>query len=132
MSVNDPVSDMLARIRNSQMREKETVELIYSKLSTAVLDVMKKEGFIVSYEVIDLENNIKKIVVTLKYYEGQPVIRHMKRVSTPGRRIYKKAKDLLGVFSGLGIEILSTPNGVLSDHEARTQNVGGEVLCIVY
>lgn len=132
MSVNDPVSDMLARIRNAQMRNKETVTLIHSKLCVSVLEVMKKEGFIEGFEISEEKSNIKSITAKLKYFEGKPAINEMVRVSKPGRRIYKKVKDLVGVFSGLGVEILSTPRGVVSDHEARTQNVGGEVLCVVY
>lgn len=132
MFVNDPVSDMIARIRNAHMRSKETVEVIYSKLCASILDVMIKDGYVSSYKVEDVRKNIQKIVVELKYFEGKPAIKHMERVSKPGRRVYSKVDKLLGVFNGLGTQILSTPNGVMSDDQARQEHVGGELLLSIY
>ncbi|MET0181509.1 MAG: 30S ribosomal protein S8 [Caulobacterales bacterium] len=131
MQLNDPLGDMLTRIRNAQLRGRSTVLTPASKLRAHVLDVLIEEGYIRAYA--EVENNGKKeLEIQLKYAEGTPVISKIQRVSKPGRRVYSSIKDLGLVRNGLGISILSTPKGVMSDAAARTQNVGGEVLCEVY
>ncbi len=132
MSMTDPLGDMLTRIRNGQQARKNTVVSPSSKLRLNVLDVLQREGFIRHYESYESRPGIKEISIELKYHEGDPVIRQIDRVSTPGRRVYSKIKDLHPYFNGLGISILSTPRGVMSDNEARAENVGGEVLCQVF
>jgi small subunit ribosomal protein S8 len=132
MSMTDPLGDMLTRIRNGQRARKNQVLSPASKLRVNVLDVLKREGFIRSYEPYEVRPGISEIRIELKYHEGDPVIRQIKRVSTPGQRVYSKIKDLHQHFNGLGISILSTPRGVMSDNEARAENVGGEVLCQVF
>ncbi|KEP70739.1 30S ribosomal protein S8 [Thioclava sp. BHET1] len=132
MSVNDPLGDMLTRIRNAQMRGKSTVRTPASKLRAWVLDVLKDEGYIRGYEAASSANGHPELEISLKYYEGTPVIRELKRVSTPGRRVYMAAKDVPSVRQGLGVSIVSTSKGVMSDANARTANVGGEVLCTVF
>ena len=129
--INDPIGDMLTRIRNSQMRGKSTVRTPASKLRGWVLDVLKSEGFIRGYEGVT-EGNHAEFEISLKYYDGEPVIRELKRVSTPGRRVYTNVKDMPRVRNGLGVTILSTPKGVMSDANAREANIGGEVLCTVF
>jgi small subunit ribosomal protein S8 len=130
--MNDPIGDMLTRIRNSQMRGKSTVETPASKLRAWVLDVLAAEGYIRGYEKITGKDGHPALEIGLKYYEGTPVIREIKRVSTPGRRVYMGVKDLPSVRQGLGVSIVSTPKGVMSDANARVANVGGEVLCMVF
>jgi small subunit ribosomal protein S8 len=130
--MNDPLGDMLTRIRNAQMRGKSTVITPASKLRGWVLDVLADEGYIRGYEKSTDRNGHPTIVISLKYYEGAPVIHEIKRVSTPGRRVYMGAKDLPSVRQGLGVSIVSTPRGVMSDANARSANVGGEVLCTVF
>ncbi len=132
MSMTDPLGDMLTRIRNGQRARKNEIVSPASKLRINVLDVLKREGFIRSYEDYEVRPGIKEVRIELKYQEGDPVIRQIQRVSTPGRRVYSKIKDLHLHFNGLGISILSTPQGVMSDNEARASNVGGEVLCQVF
>jgi small subunit ribosomal protein S8 len=132
MSVNDPIGDMLTRIRNASLRGKSTVSTPASKLRAWVLDVLASEGYIRGYERNDTENGQGELVISLKYFEGTPVIREVKRVSKPGRRVYKSVKDIPSVRNGLGVSIISTPKGVMSDAAARTANVGGEVLCTVF
>ncbi|MDZ4096136.1 MAG: 30S ribosomal protein S8 [Paracoccaceae bacterium] len=132
MMMNDPLGDMLTRIRNAQMRGKSTVKTPASKLRAWVLDVLAAEGYIRGYEKSDTENGQGEIMISLKYYEGTPVIRDLKRVSKPGRRVYMGAKDIPSVRNGLGVSIVSTPKGVMSDAAARSANVGGEVLCTVF
>lgn len=132
MYVNDPIGDMLARIRNAQLRGKSTVMTPASKLRAWVLDVMAAEGYIRGYEKNASDNGQGELVISLKYFEGEPVIRELKRVSTPGRRVYMGVKDLPSVRNGLGVSIVSTPKGVMSDAAARSANVGGEVLCTVF
>ncbi|MCP1200692.1 30S ribosomal protein S8 [Notoacmeibacter sp. MSK16QG-6] len=132
MSVNDPLGDMLTRIRNATLRRKNSVSTPGSKLRARVLDVLKEEGYIRDYAVTEYENGRSDIEIELKYYEGQPVIRKIERVSKPGRRVYASVKNIPQVANGLGISILSTPRGVLADHSAREQNVGGEVLCQIF
>ena len=132
MSMNDPLGDMLTRIRNAQMRGKSTVRTPASKLRAWVLDVLKAEGYIRGYEEVTTDAGHTELEISLKYFEGAPVIRELARVSKPGRRVYSQIKDVPRVYNGLGISILSTPRGVLSDKEAREANVGGEVLCRVF
>jgi small subunit ribosomal protein S8 len=132
MSMNDPLGDMLTRIRNAQMRGKSTVRTPASKLRAWVLDVLKDEGFIRGYDKVEAANGQPELEISLKYHEGTPVIRELKRVSTPGRRVYASVKEIPAVRNGLGLSIVSTPKGVMSDAAARTANVGGEVLCTVF
>ena len=130
--MTDPIGDMLTRIRNGQRARKNSVTAPASKLRSNVLEVLKREGYIRGYSQHELRPGISEIKIELKYHEGDPVIRKINRVSTPGRRVYSKIKDLSMVYDGLGISILSTPMGVMSDNEARDANVGGEVLCQVF
>ena len=132
MMMNDPVGDMLTRIRNAQMRGKSTVKTPASKLRAWVLDVLASEGYIRGYDKAETENGQGEITISLKYYEGTPVIRELKRVSKPGRRVYMSVKEIPVVRNGLGVSIVSTPKGVMSDAAARSANVGGEVLCTVF
>jgi len=132
MSMTDPLGDMLTRIRNGQRARKDSILSPASNLRSRVLDVLKREGFIRGYSQHEIRPGISEIQIELKYHEGDPVIREIKRVSKPGRRVYSGVKDLPRVFNGLGIAILSTPRGVLSDTEARERNVGGEVLFQVF
>jgi small subunit ribosomal protein S8 len=132
MMMNDPIGDMLTRIRNAQMRGKSTVKTPASKLRAWVLDVLASEGYIRGYEKAETENGQGEITISLKYYEGTPVIRELKRVSKPGRRVYMSVKEIPTVRNGLGVSIVSTPKGVMSDAAARSANVGGEVLCTVF
>jgi small subunit ribosomal protein S8 len=130
--MNDPLGDMLARIRNASMRGKSTVRTPASKIRKWVLDVLKSEGYIRGYEEVKSENHLPVIEISLKYFDGRPVIRELRRVSTPGRRVYSGVKEIPQVRQGLGVAIVSTPKGVMSDAQARTANVGGEVLCTVF
>ena len=132
MSVNDPIGDMLTRIRNAQERGKSKVAMPHSKLRENVLNVLQGEGFIRGFAVVKQGSNKADIEVELKYFDGAPVIRELQRVSKPGRRVYASVATLPTVYNGLGISILSTPKGVMSDADARAQNVGGEVLCTVF
>ena len=132
MAIIDPLGDMLTRIRNAQMRRKSRVSTPGSKLRARVLDVLQAEGYIRGYQKREEKPGMAELEIELKYHEGQPVIREIQRVSTPGRRVYSGIGDLPRVFNGLGISILSTPRGVLSDHECREHNVGGEILCQVF
>ncbi len=132
MSMTDPLGDMLTRIRNGQRARKNTVMAPASKLRSNVLEVLKREGFIRGYSQAEIRPGITELNIELKYHEGDPVIREISRVSTPGCRVYSRIKDLGRVYNGLGISILSTPRGVMSDAEARDANVGGEVLCQVF
>ncbi|PWR01994.1 30S ribosomal protein S8 [Meridianimarinicoccus roseus] len=130
--MNDPLGDMLTRIRNAQMRGKSTVSTPASKLRAWVLDVLADEGYIRGYEKSFDKQGHATLVISLKYFDGTPVIRELQRVSTPGRRVYKGSTELPQVRQGLGVSIVSTPKGVMSDAAARTANVGGEVLCTVF
>jgi small subunit ribosomal protein S8 len=130
--MSDPLGDMLTRIRNAYGRKKNKVSTPASRLRTRVLDVLKAEGYIRDYAQVDYDNGKSEIEIELKYYEGQPVIREIVRVSKPGRRVYASVKAIPQVANGLGISILSTPKGVMADHQAREENVGGEVLCQVF
>lgn len=132
MSVNDPIGDMLTRIRNASMRGKSTVRTPASKIRRWVLDVLKAEGYIRGYEDVKTERGLDEIEISLKYFDGQSVIRELRRVSTPGRRVYSGVQEIPQVRQGLGIAIVSTPKGVMSDAQARAANVGGEVLCTVF
>ena len=131
MSMNDPLGDMLTRIRNASMRGKSTVRTPASKIRKWVLDVLQVEGYIRGYEEVTQDGH-PEIEISLKYFDGQPVIRELRRVSTPGRRVYSGAREIPQVRQGLGVAIVSTPKGVMSDAQARTANVGGEVLCTVF
>jgi small subunit ribosomal protein S8 len=131
MNLNDPVGDLITRIRNAQMRGRATVTSPASTLRARLLDVLVEEGYVRSYGEIEKDGK-KELEIQLKYYEGAPVITEIARVSKPGRRVYSSIKDLGLVRNGLGVSILSTPKGVMSDAAARTANVGGEVLCRVY
>ncbi|MBI6630287.1 30S ribosomal protein S8 [Pontibaca salina] len=130
--MNDPIADMLTRIRNAHMRGKSTVITPASKLRGWVLDVLADEGYIRGYESVTGPDGHPALEISLKYYDGAPVIRELKRVSKPGRRVYMGVKDVPSVRQGLGVSIVSTSKGVMSDASARSQNVGGEVLCTVF
>jgi small subunit ribosomal protein S8 len=130
--MSDPVADLLTRIRNGQSAKKSTIKAPSSKLRSNLLEVLKREGYIRDYSNANIREGIDEITVELKYYDGEPVIKEIKRVSSPGCRVYSKIKDLPRIYNGLGIAILSTPRGVMSDAEARAANVGGEVLCHVF
>jgi len=132
MAMTDPLGDMLTRIRNGQRAQKTTVLSPSSRLRMRVLDVLAREGYIRGYAEREIGRGKREIEVELKYHEGTPVIRRIARVSKPGRRVYTSVKALPQVYGGLGISILSTPRGVMSDHDARAANVGGEVLCMVF
>lgn len=130
MPVTDPIADLLVRIRNAQAQKHETVRVPASKLKASILEVLKAEGYIVSYE--QQEEGVQgTLTITLKYHQGTPVITSMKRVSSPGRRVYSQAKEIPMVANGLGTTIVSTSHGVVTDTKARELNVGGEVLCQV-
>lgn len=130
--INDPIGDMLTRIRNAQMRGKSRVSTPASKLRARVLDVLQTEGYIRGYARVEEEGAHPTLEIELKYFENAPVISEIKRVSKPGRRVYSSVRELTPVRNGLGISIVSTPKGVMSDNVARENNVGGEVLCQVY
>ena len=132
MSMQDPISDLLTRIRNGQVRGKNSVLMPASRFRANVLEVLHREGYIRGFKKVEMENNKNEFQIELKYVDGEPVIKTISRVSTPGRRVYSKIKDLQRNFDGLGISILSTSKGVLSDNEARDENVGGEILCKVF
>jgi small subunit ribosomal protein S8 len=132
MATSDPLGDMLTRIRNAQRSRHSTCVAPASKLRANVLDVLKREGFIRSFSAEELRPGVAQLRIELKYNEGEPVIKEITRVSKPGRRVYSGIKDLPRVYAGLGVSILSTPRGVMSDVEARAANVGGEVLCRVF
>ncbi len=132
MNINDPLGDMLTRIRNAQMRRKTKVSTPTSKLRERVLDVLANEGYIRGYARVDYDGGKSEFEIELKYFDGEPVIKDIKRVSTPGRRVYSSVKNLPTVANGLGVAILSTPKGVMSDSQARNENVGGEILCNVF
>ncbi len=132
MAINDPIGDLLARIRNGQMRGLAKVSTPASNLRARLLDVLRSEGFIRGYAEVEMKGKPREFEIELKYHEGRPVIRELTRISTPGRRVYNSVDELKPHRSGLGISILSTPQGVMSDSDARTKNVGGEVLCRVF
>ena len=131
MPMNDPLGDLLSRIRNAQMRNKSKVSSPNSKLRESVLEVLKTEGYIRGYAVVEREGR-SEIEIELKYFDGEPVIREIERISKPGRRVYTSVQNLPRINNGLGVAIVSTPKGVMADHDARDANVGGEVLCTVF
>ena len=132
MSLNDPLGDLLSRIRNAQMRNKSKVSTPGSKMRARVLEVLKNEGYIRGYASVEHKDGRSEFEIELKYFDGAPVIREIERISKPGRRVYVSVKTLPRVNNGLGISILSTPKGVMADHDAREANVGGEILCTVF
>jgi len=131
MSMNDPLGDLLTRIRNAQMRNKSKVSSPNSRLRESVLEVLKSEGYIRGYAVMERDGR-SEIEIELKYFEGEPVIREIERISKPGRRVYTSVRNLPRINNGLGVAIVSTPKGVMADHDARDANVGGEILCTVF
>ena len=132
MAVNDPIGDMITRIRNAQMRNKSKVSMPGSKQRERVLEVLKTEGFIRGYASVAHASGRSELEIELKYFDGEPVIREIERVSKPGRRVYASVKALPRINNGLGVAILSTPKGVMADHDAREANVGGEIICTVF
>ncbi len=132
MTMSDPLGDMLTRIRNAQMRRRPSLSTPASTLRANVLDVLVDEGFIRGYAKIDQKGAVPELEIELKYFNGQPAIKEIKRISKPGRRVYSSVKDIPSVANGLGVAILTTPKGVMSDAKAREENVGGEVLCSVF
>src|SRR5713101_4127085 len=132
MSINDPISDLIARITNAQMRKKPKVSTPGSRLRASVLDVLKNEGYIRGYAAVEHKDGRSELEIELKYFDGEPVIREISRVSKPGRRVYVAVRNLPRINNGLGVAIVSTPKGVMADHAARDANVGGEILCTVF
>ena len=132
MTLMDPIGDMFTRIRNGQLRRLPQVEMPSSNFRLKILEVLKSEGFITSYHIEKKENNKVSLTVDLKYYEGTPVIREIKRVSKPGRRVYSRAESIPRIQNGLGLAIISTNKGIMSDIEARKNNIGGEIICRVF
>ena len=132
MTLMDPIGDMFTRIRNGQLRLLPKVEMPSSKFRLKILEVLKSEGFITSYHIEKKENNKVSLTVDLKYYEGTPVIREIKRVSKPGRRVYSRAESIPRIQNGLGLAIISTNKGIMSDIDARKNNIGGEIICRVF
>ena len=132
MSFSDPIADMIARIRNAQLRVLHTVSIPNSKFRARILDVLKEEGFIADYKYVEENKSKGSLVVNLKYTNGSPVIKEIRRVSKPGRRIYTKADSLPKIQNGLGIAIVSTSMGIMSDSNARSKNIGGEIICRVF
>ena len=132
MTFVDPIGDMITRIRNAQMRSLDNVKIPNSKFRARILDVLKKEGYISDYKFLSDTTNKGSLSVDLKYHDGLPVIKEIKRVSKPGRRIYARATSIPKIQNGLGLAIVSTSKGIMSDNEARNQNVGGEIICRVF
>jgi small subunit ribosomal protein S8 len=130
--VNDPIGDMITRIRNAQLRAKSKVSMPASRQRERVAEVLKTEGYIRGYAAVAHANGRNELEIELKYFEGEPVIREISRVSKPGRRVYASVKNLPRINNGLGVAIVSTPKGVMADHDARDANVGGEILCTVF
>jgi|TARA_B110000046_G_C12837668_1_gene332189 small subunit ribosomal protein S8 len=132
MTLMDPIGDMFTRIRNGQMRLLNTIDVPASNFRLQILEVLKSEGYITNYFIEKKDNNKKNLKVGLKYYEGTPVIKEIKRVSKPGRRVYSRATSIPRIQNGLGLSILSTPKGVMTDSDARKNNIGGEIICKVF
>ena len=132
MTLTDPIGDMFSRIRNGQMRSLDSVNIPSSNYRRNILEILKNEGYINDYFIEKSENNKINLTINLKYYEGNPVIKEIKRISKPGRRVYSRANSIPRVMNGLGLAILSTPKGVMSDTEARKNNLGGEIICRVF
>ena len=132
MSFTDPIADMITRIRNGQLRKLNTVSIPNSRLRAKILDVLKDEGYISNYKILSEKQNNKSLIVDLKYHNGIPVIKNIARVSKPGRRVYAKANSIPKIQNGLGIAIVSTSMGIMSDNDARSKKIGGEVICRVF
>ena len=132
MSLMDPIGDMFTRIRNGQMRSLDNIKVPASKFRLKILEVLKSEGYISNFLIENSKNNKKDLKVNLKYFEGSPVIKEIKRVSKPGRRVYSRASSIPKIQNGLGLAILSTSKGIMSDTEARKKNIGGEIICRVF
>ena len=132
MTLTDPIGDMFSRIRNGQMRSLNSIEIPSSNFRKSILKILKEEGYIKDFFIEETINNKTTLKVNLKYYEGDPVIKEIKRISKPGRRVYSRATSIPRVMNGLGLAILSTPKGVMSDTEARKNNLGGEIICRVF
>ena len=132
MAITDPIGDLLARIRNGQLRGLAKVKSPNSRQRVRILDVLQTEGFIRGYAEVEFKGGMKELEIELKYHEGRPVMRELKRISTPGRRVYASVRDLRPHRSGLGLSIVSTPQGVMTDTSAREKNGGGEVICRVF
>jgi len=132
MTLTDPIGDMFSRIRNGQMRLLNSINIPSSNFRKNILQILKDEGYIKDYYIEKSENNKINLKINLKYYEGDPVIKEIKRISKPGRRVYSRANSIPRVMNGLGLAILSTPKGVMSDSEARKNNIGGEIICRVF
>ena len=132
MTLMDPIGDMFTRIRNGQMRSLNQINVPASKFRLQILEILKSEGYITNFYLENIENNKKVLKVDLKYYEGNPVIKEIKRISKPGRRVYSRASSIPKIHNGLGLAILSTSKGVMSDEEARKNKIGGEIICRVF
>ena len=132
MTLTDPIGDMFTRIRNGQMRSLNSINIPSSNFRRNILDILKNEGYIKDYYIEKSENNKINLKINLKYYEGNPVIKEIKRISKPGRRVYSRATSIPRVMNGLGLAILSTPKGVMTDIDARKNNIGGEIICKVF
>ena len=132
MALTDPIGDMFSRIRNAQMRSLNSIEIPSSNFRQNILKILKNEGYIKDYYIEKSKNNKINLKINLKYYEGDPVIKEIKRISKPGRRVYSRANSIPKIMNGLGLAILSTPKGVMSDSEARKNNIGGEIICRVF
>ena len=132
MTLTDPIGDMFSRIRNGQMRSLNSINIPSSNFRKNILKILKEEGFIKDYYIEKSENNKINLKINLKYYEGNPVIKEIKRISKPGRRVYSRADSIPRVMNGLGLAILSTPKGVMTDSEAKRNNIGGEIICKVF
>ena len=132
MTLTDPIGDMFSRIRNGQMRSLNSIDIPSSNFRQNILKILKDEGFIKDYYIEKSENNKINLKINLKYYEGNPVIKEIKRISKPGRRVYSRANSIPRVMNGLGLAILSTPKGVMTDSEAKKNNIGGEIICKVF
>ena len=132
MSLTDPIGDMFSRIRNGQMRSLNSIDIPSSNFRKNILQILKEEGYIKDYYIEKTENNKINLKINLKYYEGDPVIKEIKRISKPGRRVYSRANSIPRVMNGLGLAILSTPKGVMTDSEAKKNNIGGEIICQVF
>ena len=132
MTLTDPIGDMFSRIRNGQMRSLDSINIPSSNFRKNILKILKEEGYIKDYYIEKTENNKINLKINLKYYEGDPVIKEIKRISKPGRRVYSRANSIPRVMNGLGLAILSTPKGVMTDSEAKKNNIGGEIICQVF
>ena len=132
MAFTDPIGDMFSRIRNGQMRSLSKIHVPFSSFRSNVLEVLKKEGYIIGFRIDKDKDNKKSLLVDLKYYEGRPVIKEITRVSKPGRRVYSRANSIPKIQNGLGLAIISTPKGVMSDSDARKNNIGGEIICRIF